>query len=74
MKIDVVLGRTEVGFALDIFVSIIIFLFSLQYWKVGGYQILGSQIKYTDYKCEKMRQELKMLPHRPVPNRGLAKK
>lgn len=74
MKTDAALGRTEVGLVLDIFVSIVIFLVSSKCWRVGGYKILGSQIEYINCKSGKMRLELKMLPWRPVPNRGLAKK
>lgn len=74
VKTDAVLGRTEVGFALEIFVSIVIFIVSLQYWRICGYQILGPRIDYTNCKSEKMRLELKMLPCSLVPNRGLAEK
>lgn len=69
MKTVAALGRTEIGFALDIFVSIIVYLVSL----IDGYKILGPQIEYANCKSEKMRLELKMLLCSPVPNRGLAR-
>ena len=66
------IGEESVGFPLDIFVSIVVFLLSLQYWRIGGYQILA--LEYTNWKSGKTRLELKLFPCSSVPNRGLAKK
>lgn len=59
---DVTVGKTEVEFALDFSVNIITFYFSLQYWRIVGYWILGPQLEYRNCKSEKAILDLKMPP------------